>query len=243
MALLAGAWGAVALSLASALAHAPSFPSGGSFSGFMGVGLAVLLLMFGLTMFNRAVGDTVNLHIEAVHHSEDARKMEEARIDHDLLGWRSILIIWGICALLSTWLGGRYVASRPTGGLFNILGHLIFTLSAVLTMVIILWYPQLMLGTSTTDLSTDKARKIDEEEAAAKRGEGAACPDCWAAAPMARSDDGDINIPCGKEGCKGIAVVGMECELCGTKAPLEHTCTACGTVSAAIDLFPTTDAW
>ena len=243
MALLAGAWAALALALASALAHAPSFPSGGSFSGFMGVGLAILLLMFGLTMFNRAVGDTVNLHINAAHHSEDARKMEEARIDHDLLGWRSLLIIWGMCALLATWLGGRYVASRPTGGMLNILGHLLFTFSAVLTMVTILWYPQLMLGTSTTGLSTDKAREIDEEKAAAKRGDGAACPDCWAAAPMTRSEDGDISTPCPKETCKGVVVVGMECEYCGTKAPVEHTCTACGTVTAAIDLFPTTDAW
>ena len=186
---------------------------------------------------------TVNLHINAAHHSEDERKMEQARIDHDLLGWRSLLIVWGICALLAAWLGGRYVASRPTGGLFNLFGHLIFTIASVLTLVIILWYPQLMLGTSAMHLSTDKAREIDQEVAAAKRGEGAACPDCLTPAPMTRSEEGEICMPCSKEGCKTIVVAGLECEECGTKAAIEHTCASCGSVSAVIDLFPTTDAW
>lgn len=231
------------------------FPFGFKLAEMMQGTLLILIVAFFLYFFWKAVIETRDLHIELNHVHEDVRIMEQEMREHSLRGWSVLFFIWVFLIFVSSWSGTHFISTRGTNsilffGLYLLIGSL-----SVPALMIVLWYPQRMLGVTTT-IQTKAARSAERElllENGTDESNGplesntkkltAACPECGFDSKLSRLDDGSIAHPCQKEGCTSMVVVGAKCTKCNTNMPSRIDCMHCGVNAPVLDYFPNTEAW
>jgi len=231
------------------------FPFGFKLAEMMQGTLLILIVAFFLYFFWKAVIETRDLHIELNHVHEDVRIMEQEMREHSLRGWSVLFFIWVFLIFIGSWSGTHFISTRGTNsilffGLYLLIGSL-----SVPALMIVLWYPQRMLGVTTT-IQTKAARSAERElllENGTDESNGllesntkkltAACPECGFDSKLSRLDDGSIAHPCQKEGCTSMVVVGAKCTKCNTNMPSRIDCMHCGVNAPVLDYFPNTEAW
>jgi len=231
------------------------FPFGFKLAEMMQGTLLILIVAFFLYFFWKAVIETRDLHIELNHVHEDVRIMEQEMREHSLRGWSVLFFIWVFLIFIGSWSGTHFISTRGTNsilffGLYLLIGSL-----SVPALMIVLWYPQRMLGVTTT-IQTKAARSAERElllENGTDESNGllesntkkltAACPECGFDSKLSRLDDGSIAHPCQKEGCTSLVVVGAKCTKCNTNMPSRIDCMHCGVNAPVLDYFPNTEAW
>ncbi len=232
------------LTIAAIAVHqgAPRFPAEFSSEGITtilgGLGGAIF---FGF-VFSRAVLETRDLHVEERHHDDDPRIMAESMYDHSLLGWVGILCGWGIIAFLSSWGGAHYVAIRPHGSFIWQSLYVLFGCVSVFGLCILLWYPQLMLGTGGITIKSKRAREIDDMQIDVADVQGK-CPECNVSSPIFRGKEGLPRLKCKVENCEGEGNLNSKCPICKSKIPARITCANCGVSSPALKHLDDQEAW
>ena len=68
------------------------FPSGAALGDMMEGTLAILVVVFFIYYFSRAVVETRDLHVEENHVHEDVRLMQMEMAEHSLRGWGFVLV-------------------------------------------------------------------------------------------------------------------------------------------------------
>lgn len=217
--------------------------------------LLILVVAFFLYFFWKAVIETRDLHIELNHVHEDVRIMEKEMKEHSLRGWSAMFFIWVFLIIVSSWSGTHYISTRGTNsmlffGMYMFIGSL-----SVPALMMVLWYPQRMLGVTTT-IQTKAARSAEREllleNDVEKSNEGfesdvkrltAACPECNHESKLSRLDDGSIAHPCQNAGCTSMVIVGSTCTKCKTSMPSRIDCPNCGVNAPVLDYFPNMEAW
>jgi hypothetical protein len=233
-----------------------NFPFDFKLSEMMQGTLLILIVAFFLYFFWKAVIETRDLHIELNHVHEDVRVMEQEMREHSLRGWSALFFIWVFFVLIGSWSGTHFIAERGTNSILFFGLHLVFGGITVPLLMTILWYPQRMLGTTTT-IQT-KAARIAERELLLENGEligeelvqgsthhskKAACVECGAESALVRLDDGSIAHPCSTQSCKTPVPIGTKCKKCKQQMPSRINCESCGMNSPAIDYFPNLEVW
>lgn len=224
---------------------APTFPFEISSEGITTViGGLVTTVFFGF-VFSRAVIETRDLHVEEKHHDEDPRIMAESMYNHSLFGWVSILIIWSTIAFISSWAGAHYISVRPHGSWFWQLLYILFGIFSISGICILLWYPQLMLGTGEITIKSKRAREVDDMQITLDtwKDEQGKCPECNTLSPIFRGKDGLPRLKCTKEKCGGEGSLNSECSICKSKIPSRINCSNCGVSTPALKHLSDHEAW
>jgi rubredoxin len=115
---------------------------------------------------------------------------------------------------------------------------------AVPALMVVLWYPQRMLGNQTqvrTRAALDAALEMNEEHVPLNA--KAACPDCGAASKLTRDVAGTLTHPCLGSGCSSQVTVGTACSACKTDMPSRLDCPSCGVNAPAMNFLPDQEAW
>ena len=226
---------------------APSFPLRAQPRDFFGLfaGLGVL----GFLAFNtwQAVVQTRDLHVETQHNHPDPRIMADSRRDHSLEAWAAILVGWVLIALLNSWFGAHSIAFRGENNNW-IYRPLYFFTGSLLVWVLLhlLWYPQMMLGATGTEIESDRAREVsrkmrgEDELQSGQRGE---CPSCGEPTSVTRLATGVLAVLCVEENCLGVGTPGERCSICSSVFPSRVTCGDCGTSAPVGDHLPDQEAW
>ena len=123
------------------------FPVNASLGGMMEGSLAMLIVMFFIYYFGRAVVETRDYHIEEYHVHEDVRLTELEMSEHSLRGWGLILTLWFVLITLSAWAGAHFVAERGGERIGAFVTHLLSGSISIPMFMALIWYPQRMLGT------------------------------------------------------------------------------------------------
>ena len=237
---------AVQIGMISVHSSTPSFPSGTTFSDMAGLIVGEAVLIFILTVIiHRSVSETRDLHVEIQHPHPDPREQERAARDHSLAGWTMILLLFAIMVNISAWAGAHHVSPRPpfeSSRIGTYLLHIFSTWIFIILFNLILWYPQLMLGTSTTTIESDRSRQAGIEVSGSDDLSGS-CPHCGEESKTQMTEEGIIVGPCPNEECSSINPIGQDCNECGTLIPSAIVCHKCGQESSASDLFPLEEAW
>ena len=101
----------------------PSFPAGVNPSEMMMGTLIVLVVLFFIYFFWKAVTETRDLHIEEYHLHEDVRLMEMEMAEHSLGGWGLMLATWSGTTMLSAWAGAHFIADQVVGTMTTLIVH------------------------------------------------------------------------------------------------------------------------
>lgn len=233
-----------------------NFPLDFKLSEMMQGTLLILVVIFFLYFFWKAVLETRDLHIELNHVHEDVRVMEQEMREHSLRGWSVLFFIWVFFLLLGSWSGTHFIAVRGTNSLVFFGLHLIIGSITIPLLMTILWYPQRMLGTTAT-IQTKAARIAERElllesgalieddsiNALGNQSKKARCADCGAESALVRLDDGSIAHPCTTPTCSTLVPIGTTCTTCMEIMPSRMNCSSCGVNSPALDFFPNLEAW
>ncbi|MEE3134749.1 MAG: hypothetical protein VX277_02920 [Candidatus Thermoplasmatota archaeon] len=238
-------WFSITITALSLHQGAPSFPLEISTEGLTtAIGGLVVAVFLGF-IFSRAVIETRDIHVEENFQNEDPRIMGESIYNHSLFGWVSILIIWSVVSFLSSWAGAHYVSIRPHGSWFWQLLYILFGTFSIFGICVLLWYPQLMLGTGKNVIKSKRAREVDDMllgDEAWKEEQGK-CPDCDAPSPVTRGRDGLPNLNCKIENCNGRGPINSKCPLCEEKIPSRIKCEKCGVSAPALKHLSDQEAW
>ena len=226
-----------------------NFPLKIELSELMWGTLIVLVVLFLLSFFWKAVSETRDMHVETYHVHEDVRVMEAEMAEHSLAGWTLIFVTWLMLVIISTWSGAHYVSERIAiegdRNIFLIL-HLISGVLILPTYFWVIWFPQRMLGDNTR-VQTKAAFTADAELSglgdAILGNKKSTCPECETNVNIERSSSGDISIPCPSQGCQATGITGMPCNDCGEVMPTRFTCPGCEINAPALDFLPDTEAW
>lgn len=241
--------GVVAAQLGLIVSHgnSPNFPFTTDiydFAGLLGGGIILGFLSFNTW---QAVVQTRDLHVETQHGHPDPRRMEAARRDHSLDVWGLVVIGWVLLVLFNAWAGAHSVAFRDApGSLPFVILYVISGWLAVWTLLHILWYPQMMLGSSETEIESHRAREVSAKmrgEKVAESGQRGECPACGARTPITRLATGLLEVACATDECDGRGVPGERCSSCSSPLPSRITCEGCGTSAPLSDHLPDQEAW
>lgn len=222
-----------------------NFPVGASLGGMMEGTLAMLVVMFFIYYFGRAVSETRDYHVEEYHVHEDVRLMELEMAEHSLRGWGVVLTLWFVLITLSAWSGAHFVAERGAERFGSLVTHLISGSVSIPLFMVLIWYPQRMLGTGTqvlTRAAINAQLELDGIPVDIKMNESQ-CPECEESVDITRNDDGAIVVPCLTEGCSTKNVVGTTCKLCYQMTPARFDCPHCGVNAPALDYLSDVEAW
>tara|TARA_B100001564_G_C20600159_1_gene652312 strand:- start:83 stop:1219 length:1137 start_codon:yes stop_codon:yes gene_type:complete len=224
----------------------PAFPQNLNLSDTMVGTLFVLIVLFFIYFFWKAVTETRDLHIEEYHLHEDVRLMEMEMAEHSLIGWGFVLVAWTCTAMFSAWAGTHYIANRIGGSGLILTAHIITGLATLPMLIMVIWYPQRMLGQDTI-VRTRAALAAETElaNASAPSGpkSGSFCPECDAEVPISRNKNGELQLPCQTQGCSKICTVGSKCPSCKTPAPTRFDCPTCGINAPILDFISDVEAW
>ncbi len=238
-------WFSITITALSLHQGAPSFPLEISSEGLTtAIGGLVVAVFLGF-IFSRAVIETRDIHVEENFQNDDPRIMGESIYNHSLFGWVSILIIWSIISFISSWAGAHYVSIRPHGSWFWQVLYILFGTFSIFGISVLLWYPQLMLGTGKIVIKSKRAREVDDMllgDEAWKEEQGK-CPDCDAPSPVTRGRDGLPNLNCKVENCNGRGPINSKCPLCEEKIPSRIKCEKCGVSAPALKHLSDQEAW
>ena len=221
------------------------FPKNMVLSDMMYGVLIMLVIFFFVYFFWKAVIETRDLHVQIHHVHEDVRVMEKEMREHSLVGWGSLLVFWLANAFYSCWNGVHYVASRSDQNSTFYVMHIISGLLIVPVFMLLMWYPQRMLG-SEVRISTTAAitAEIELAQGDFKIQDDAKCPECDADVELERESDGQLSVPCATETCTNQSgIIGTVCNICKDKFPTRFECKSCGVNLPYIDCVPDLEAW
>ena len=221
------------------------FPVNASLGGMMEGSLAMLIVMFFIYYFGRAVVETRDYHIEEYHVHEDVRLTEIEMGEHSLRGWGLILALWFVLITLSAWAGAHFVAERGGERIGAFTTHLLSGSISIPLFMVLIWYPQRMLGTDAqvqTRAAINAQIELDGK-GVSQAGDESQCPECEAPVDISRNADGDIIVPCPTEGCSAKNLIGTTCPLCSVKTPTRFACPKCGMNAPALDYLSDVEAW
>lgn len=223
-----------------------TFPMGFKLSEMMEGTLIMLIVFFFLFFFWKAVVETRDLHVEVHHLHEDVRVMQAELAEHSLKGWSAMFATWVFLITLSSWSGLHHIAEYGEGNYGFLVLHLLTGLPAIPLFLVVLWYPQRMLGNEArirTKAAVDAA--LEMEGGSVQGHNKAACPDCGAASNVARNSDGALTHPCLSSGCSATVVIGTTCSSCKSELLVSNRldCGACGVNAPALDFLPDQEAW
>ena len=96
-------------------------------------------------------------------------------------------------------------------------------------LVLVIWYPQRMLG-DNTKISTAAAltAEIEMSQGELTIKTEAKCPECAEHVKVSVELDGRLSVPCANSTCVAMGIVGTECETCGELFPARFDCISCG---------------
>ncbi|MDE0558047.1 MAG: hypothetical protein OSB30_06200 [Candidatus Poseidoniaceae archaeon] len=240
-----------AMFLAQIMFHVENndFPLSIELSELMWGTLIVLVVLFLLSFFWKAVSETRDMHVETYHVHEDVRVMEAEMAEHSLAGWTMIFVTWLMLVIISTWSGAHYVSERiavaGNRNIFLIL-HLVSGILVLPAYFWVIWFPQRMLGDNTrvqTKASFAADAELSGSGDAILEKKNATCPECETNVNIERSSSGDISIPCPTQGCQANGITGMPCSDCGEVMPTRFTCPGCEINAPALDFLPDAEAW
>mgnify|MGYP005720426131 FL=1 len=223
----------------------PTWPTGIALSDMMFGTLIMLVVIFFTYFFWKAVSDTRDLHVQVHHVHEDVRIMERDMYEHSLGGWGSMLFVWFSTTFLSAWSGVNFVATRNNEAYFTLIVHVLSGIIVVPLILMIIWYPQRMLGT-TTKISTSAAltAEIEMSQGELKITTEAKCPECNAPVTINMAMDGQVSVPCPEPGCEARnGVIGTICAGCNKEFPSRFNCQSCNTNIPYVDTIPDSEAW
>ena len=223
----------------------PDWPSGMALSDMMYGTLIMLVVVFFTYFFWKAVSDTRDLHVQVHHVHEDVRIMERDMYEHSLGGWGSILVVWFSATFISAWSGVNFIASRNNETYFNLIIHILTGVMIIPLILMLIWYPQRMLGTGTK-ISTSAAltAEIEMSQEQLKISTDAKCPECDAPVKLIMELDGQISVPCPEAGCENKSgIIGSVCNGCNKEFPSRFNCQSCNTNIPYLDTIPDTEAW
>lgn len=222
-----------------------NFPKNMVLSDMMYGVLIMLVIFFFVYFFWKAVIETRDLHVQIHHVHEDVRVMEQEMREHSLVGWGSLLVFWLVNTFYSCWNGVHYIARRGDQSSAYYFMHIISGLLIVPVFMLLMWYPQRMLG-SNVRISTTAAitAEIELSQGNIKIDDDAKCPDCKADVDLQRESDGQISVPCSTETCiDKTGIIGTVCNICEQKFPTRFKCNSCGANVPYIDCIPDLEAW
>ena len=222
----------------------PSFPIGINPADMMSGTLLALIAGFFLYFFWKAVIETRDLHVEVHHLHEDVRVMETEMAEHSLMAWSAVFIGWLVLIITSTWAGVHHVSTYGDQQLSTLLLHLISGLVSIPVFLMVLWFPQRMLG-GKGRIQTKAAiqANLNLSGQSLRPPEQAACPECAEPVPLIRSEEGTLMHPCLATGCSTSVAVGTTCPTCNQSMPSRISCKACGVNAPAMDFMPDQEAW
>ena len=223
----------------------PSFPFGAELGDMMEGTLAILVVLFFIYYFSRAVVETRDLHVEENHVHEDVRLMEVEMAEHSLKGWGVVLSSWLSLVFISSWAGANFVAQRGGERTASLTLHILTGLISIPVFMILIWYPQRMLGTGVqvTTIAAKKAELEMDGTLVAEEVETSQCPECEAEVPIYRSQNGDISVPCDTIGCKKSNFIGDVCPSCSATTPTRYDCPQFGINAPIMDFLTDVEAW
>lgn len=234
--------------LAQVLYHKanPAFPRDIVLSDTMIGTLIVLVVLFFIYFFWKAVTETRDMHIEEYHLHEDVRLMEMEMAEHSLRSWGFLLVTWTAMTMLSAWAGAHYIADRIGGDATVLALHIVSGLLTLPVFMMVIWYPQRMLGQDTV-VRTKAAIAADAELAKAGNSghsqSGSFCPECEAEVMVTRNAKGDLLVPCPTKACTTNTMVGKACPTCKVPAPTRYDCPSCGINAPVLDFLSDVEAW
>ena len=222
-----------------------SFPIGAQLSNMMEGTLIVLVVLFFVFFFWKAVIETRDLHVEIHHLHEDVRVMEAEMAEHSLAGWTALFASWIALVLISSWAGVHHIATLGDSQTMFLVLHLITGIASLPLLFIVLWYPQRMLGDDAnvrTKAALDASLELEGPSTHAMQTDSK-CPECGSKSPLHRLDNGSVAHPCLSSGCTAQVVIGESCPSCKTKMSSRLQCSSCGVNAPALDYFPDQEEW
>ena len=230
-------------------AHAenPDFPTEAGLKSWTWVIIANLIMLFLSTfVVRRAVVETRDIHVQRKHAHPDPRVVDRAWKDHSLFAWSSAIAIWIVFLNISFWSSTHSIAPSPGDLDFSfslVLIHVLTGIIATFLLLIIVWFPEFMLGATEARIQSSRAREVSGEEVQAKKVEQGKCPVCNQNTIATMDDEGNITIPCEIEGCRGKGIVGSDCKECDSKIPTRLVCVNCGSNTPVGGHFGRVEAW
>lgn len=221
-----------------------SFPLGFKLSEMMEGTLIMLIVFFFLFFFWKAVVETRDLHVEVHHLHEDVRVMQAELAEHSLKGWSAMFGVWVLLIIVSSWAGLHHIAEYGDANYGYLLIHLLSGLPAVPLLMVVLWFPQRMLGNQAqvrTRSAVDAAIEMEGENP--HRSSPSACPDCGARSEVRRNEAGALAHPCLSEACNVLVPIGSSCPSCKSIMASRLDCPSCGVNAPALDFLPDQEAW
>tara|TARA_Y100000766_G_scaffold30711_1_gene21417 strand:- start:16845 stop:17978 length:1134 start_codon:yes stop_codon:yes gene_type:complete len=221
------------------------FPVNASLGGMMEGSLAMLIVMFFVYYFGRAVVETRDYHIEEYHVHEDVRLTKMEMGEHSLRGWGLILTLWFVLITLSAWAGAHFVAERGGERMGALMTHLLSGGLSIPLFMMLIWYPQRMLGTDAqvqTRAAINAKMELDGKDGIQQAHE-AQCPECETPVAISRNKDGQILLPCPTVDCSAKNLIGTTCKLCSVATPTRYECPNCGMNAPALDYISDVEAW
>ncbi|DAC26348.1 MAG TPA: hypothetical protein HA330_03060 [Candidatus Thalassarchaeaceae archaeon] len=236
----------VQVGMISAHAGAPNFPFGTNASDFLGIFVGEAILVFILiVVIHRSVTETRDLHVQTRHQHPDPYEMERAKRDHSLAGWTLAIFLFAVCINLAGFAGAAHVAQRPpfeSSRMFSYLTYILFTMLSATLMMLILWYPQFMLGGTTLTIESEASRMATAAIVDTSNDIGT-CPSCGTPSAAHMTANGIIVSACNTPDCNGEGPVSQDCPICENPISAIIECESCGTGASVSDLFPMEDAW
>ena len=200
-------------------AHAenPDFPTEAGLKSWTWVIIANLIMLFLSTfVVRRAVVETRDIHVQRKHAHPDPRVVDRAWKDHSLFAWSSAIAIWIVFLNISFWSSTHSIAPSPGDLDFSfslVLIHVLTGIIATFLLLIIVWFPEFMLGATEARIQSSRAREVSGEIIKPKKVQQGKCPVCNQNTSATMDDGGNITIPCEIEGCRGKGTVGSELSL------------------------------
>jgi len=225
----------------------PSFPWDSGIGGWIWVVVSNLVMLF-LSIFvvRRAVVETRDIHVQRKHFHPDPRVIDRAWKDHSLLAWSLGIYVWIIVLNISFWSSAHSIAPSPGDLDFSYslaFLHVISGIIATILLLIIVWFPEFMLGSAEARIQTSRAREVSGEAFEPKKTERGKCPVCNQKTTAIQEISGEISIPCESDDCSGKGVSGSECEQCGIRIPTRVVCSSCGSNTPVGSHFGRVESW
>ena len=225
----------------------PSFPWDSGIGGWVWVLVSNLVMLF-LSIFvvRRGVVETRYIHVQRKHSHPDPRVIDRAWKDHSLLAWSLGIAVWIIVLNISFWSSAHSIAPSPGDLDFSYslsFLHMISGIIATLLLLVIVWFPEFMLGSAEARIQTSRAREVSGEVFEPKKAEQGKCPVCNQKTTAIQETSGEISIPCESDACSGKGVSGSECEQCGVRIPSRVVCSSCGSNTPVGSHFGRVEAW
>ncbi len=225
----------------------PDFPTEAGLNSWTWVIITNLIMLFLSTfVVRRAVVETRDIHVQRKHAHPDPRVIERAWKDHSLLTWSISIAIWVVFLNVSFWSSTHSIAPSPGDLDFSLslaLVHVVTGIIATLLLLVIVWFPEFMLGAAEVRIQSSRAREVSGEVFEPKKEEQGKCPVCNQNTNATMGQNGEVTITCDLEGCSGKGIVGSDCDECGRKMPTRVVCINCGSNTPVGGHFGRVEAW